>query len=146
MADDDVKQSREDFQEARRALVDKVVAEHPGLSHQHFDGVKIADFDAHAQGLVTQMADQARTAGAQYLGITVEEFDALKEKGGATSAAGGESTPQSRTAALPAGRTGGVQPPAPQQQGTETATGMDLMEQAAAEFLATSDFLKRGSS
>jgi hypothetical protein len=141
MADDDVKQNREDFQEARRALVDKVVAEHPGLSHQHFDGVKIADFDAHAQGLATQMADQARTAGAQYLGITVEEFDALKNKG---SSSDGESTPQSRTANLPAGKTGGAKPPPVDAPVTEGLTGIDLMEAAANEFLASSDFLKRG--
>jgi hypothetical protein len=145
MADDnDTRQSREDFQEARRALVDKVVAEHPGLSHQHFDGVKIADFDAHAQGLVTQMADQARTAGAQYLGITVEEFDALKEGKGSSSDGAGESTPQSRTAALPTGKTGGAKPPPASAPVTESLTGVDLIEAAANEFLASSDFLKRG--
>jgi hypothetical protein len=138
---DDVKQSREDFQEARRALVDKVVAANPGLSHQHFDGVKIADFDTHAEGLTTQIAAQDREAAARFLGISVEELDARKEK---EAAGGEESTPQSRTAALPAGSQGGAKPPPLSAPVTTTLTETDLIEAAANEFLSQSGYLTRG--
>lgn len=127
MADEqDPKQSREEFAEARRALVDRIVKDHPGLSHTDFNDVKIADFDTHATTLATQRTAADLEAGARALGITVEEFTALKKPAEA------ESTPQSRSASLPAGK-------APQVTPTATVasegglTGIDLIEAAAAE-------------
>jgi hypothetical protein len=135
MPDDiDVKQNREDFQEARRALVDRYVAEHPGLSHQDFNDVKVADFGSHAATVATQRASQDREAGARALGITVEEFDALKAK----PAEAAEETPQSRTANLPTGKA--TTPPKPTSPGQNvdggTLSGIDLIERAAAEDFA----------
>jgi len=122
----DPKQSREEFAEARRALVDRIVKDHPGLSHTDFNDVKIADFDTHATSLATQRIAADREAGARALGISVEELDALKKP------AEPESTPQSRSASLPAGKAT-QPPPATQTEQAGGLTGIDLIEQAAAE-------------
>lgn len=129
MADEpDIKTSREEFAEARRALVDKYVAEHPGLSHHDFNDIKVSEFGTHAATLAADRVNADREAGARALGISLEEFDALKAK-----PAAGESTPQQRAANLPSGRSA---PPPTQGSMNERdreggAWGIDLIEQAA---------------
>lgn len=137
---DDTKSQREDFQAARRALVDRVVADHPGLSHTDFNDVAIAEFDSHAKTLSDQRAAATRTAAAAELNMTPEEYDAFRASRAADKPA---STPQSRTASLPAGNAGSrpgqarTQHNAPAgQPGGEGAWGVDLIEQKAAEDVA----------
>lgn len=140
MADEqDTKQSREEFQEARRTLVDMLVAQHPGTTHKTGDGIAIAELADHFKTAAEQAVNADREAAARALNMTPEEFDAFK----AQRAAGGEgSTPQERTASLPAGTT----PTLPKPQTTEDSdrgplSGTDLLEDAARDFLA--DFGKR---
>jgi hypothetical protein len=129
---DDVKQGREEFQEARKALVDILAAQHPGTTHHDGDGVAIADLPTHFAGIATERANQQREAAAAYLGITVEELDA--QKAGASTAPP-ESTPESRTASLPAGKASTPpKPQSPSQAGDGSGlSGIDLIERAAAE-------------
>jgi hypothetical protein len=139
---EDTRQQREDFQEARKALVDKVVKENPGLSHTDFNDVKIADFDAHAAGLREQREAQGREAAAAYLGITVEELEARKAAEGSSTPPTTEPTPEQRTASLPAGKAPTLPPPATSAPAEPGRTGADKLEDAANEFLKGSNFLK----
>lgn len=144
MAEDDIKQSREEFQEARRALVDMLAAQYPGTTYQDGDGVKIAELSDHFKSLAEQRANEERETAARHLGISVEDLDALKAK----QEEAAESTPQSRTANLPAGTAPTVpapRPKAPADGHGEQAvkTGVDLMQEAAEEFLVNSGYLKR---
>jgi hypothetical protein len=139
---EDTRSQREDFQEARKALVDKVVKENPGLSHQDFNDVKIADFDDHAAGLRAQRAEEGRQAAAAYFGITVEELDARKAAD-ASNGAAKEPTAEQRTASLPAGKAPTLPPPATSETTDVARTGVEKLEDAANEFLANSGFLKR---
>lgn len=112
-----------------------LVAQHPGTTHQQGDGIAIADLPEHFKNLAAQQANADREAGARALGITVEEFDKLKQPKEEPP----ESTPQSRTANLPAGKGGMIVPPRPQEpplggsDGPEGAWGSNLIAAQAAE-------------
>lgn len=151
MAEDpDTKQSREEFAAARRMLVDKMVADNPGLSHQDFNDVALADFDDHAKALSEQKHAADREAAARVMNMTPEEFDAFQADRQKQSDKQ-ESTPQSRTANLPAGKASPTQLPPRGETATEAADegawGTNLIAQAAAddirEFERTGEWPKR---
>lgn len=102
MADDspagDDKARREEFQEARRALVDRMVKDNPGLKPSDFNDVKISDFDTHA----AQMNQQRLQAQADLLGVSVDDLPAAlaRAKGETLPDPGHEETPQQRHADL----------------------------------------------
>jgi hypothetical protein len=130
---DDVKARRANFENTRREYVDYLVSQHEGLTHHDFDGVE-EDLPGHAKTIVAQRVNADREAGARALGISVEDFDALKAGQAAASA---ESTPEERTAALPTGTAPtlpGRQPAATAEATDDTPKwGTDLIEAAVRE-------------
>lgn len=74
------KKPREEFEAARRALVDKYVAEIPGAKPSDFDGVEIAQFAATAVKVRTDRQTEEDAIVARRLGVKVEDVQAAVDK------------------------------------------------------------------
>lgn len=137
MADEqETKQSREEFQAARRELVDTLIAD-TGIHHSRLDGVAVGELKAKVAELVAEQQNEDVKATARLLGKTEDEVKAMRDASNAT-----ESTPEQRAANLPTGKAPTVpkksDPKAgdPRNQHDEALWGDALMAAAANDELS----------